>query len=59
MTLAALITGYADLAEWLVLFAVVAFAAAAALAYSSRPDPTHRALVPIGLALSALAWLVL
>lgn len=54
-----LITGYVDLAEWLILFATVAFAIAGVLALSSRPDPSHGSLVPFGLALIALAWLVL
>ena len=57
--LALLVNGYADLADWLMLFAVIAFVIAAALAYSNRPDPTHGALVATGLALGALALLVL
>lgn len=68
--LATLITGYADLAEWLMLFAFVVFGAAAVLAFTDRPIATdaaararafapHGALVALGLALIALAWLVL
>lgn len=57
--LATLITGYADLAEWLVLFAAIFFVAAAASVYSRTPSPAYAALVPIGLALAAVAWLVL
>lgn len=54
-----LISGHAVLADWLMLFAVVFFVAAGALAASKRPDPTNGALVPFGLALTALALLVL
>ena len=55
----ALISGHVALADWLWLIAVVVFVIAAVLAWTKRPDPTTGALVPIGLALTALAWLVL
>ena len=55
----ALITGHTTLSDWLLLIAVIVFAIAGLLAWTKRPDPTTGALVPIGLALTALAWLVL
>lgn len=55
----ALISGHVTLADWLFLLAAVAFVIAAVLAWSRRPDPTTGALVPIGLALVAIGWLVL
>jgi hypothetical protein len=57
--IATLIAGYAELAEWLVLFAFIAFVCSAVLAMGQRPDPSRGALIPLGLALAALAWLVL
>lgn len=57
--IATLITGYPDFAEWLVLFGFIAFVCSAVLRLTQRPDPSRGALVPIGLALLALAWLVL
>jgi hypothetical protein len=68
--LATLIDGYGDLAEWLMLFAAVAFVVAAAIAWSARPhvegatgwrtvDPTRGALIPFGLTLVAIALLVI
>jgi len=56
---ATLITGYVDLADWLWLFAAIAFIIAGLIAVSGRPDPTRGALVPFGLALAAVAWLVI
>ncbi len=65
---AALITGYADLADWLMLLAVVLFVVAGVLGWSAytptattpaRPDPTRGSLVAFGLAAGALALLVL
>jgi hypothetical protein len=73
--LAVLISGYADLADWLYLIAAVLFAVAGLNALFARPEPTAAAptgrplgwvpaivadgLVSIGLALLAIAWLVL
>ena len=54
-----LISGHAVLADWLMLFAFIFFVAAGLLAAVKRPDPTNGALVPVGLALTALALLVL
>jgi hypothetical protein len=52
-------SGHVLLADWLFLIAAVFFAIAAILAWSRRPDPSNGALVPIGLCLVAVAWLVL
>ena len=54
-----LLSGHTTLADWLLLIAVIAFVIAGVLAWTKRPDPTTGALVPIGIALTALAWLVL
>ncbi len=59
MALATLVTGYADLADWLMLLAVVLFVAAGVLAITDRPDPSKGSLVAFGLAAMALALLVL
>jgi hypothetical protein len=68
MITAALITGQGDLADWLWLVAAILFAIVGVLALTEAPadgvprrfqaDAT-RAFVPIGLALVAVAWLVL
>jgi hypothetical protein len=55
----ALMSGHVTLADWLFLLAAVVFVIAAVLAWTKRPDPTTGALVPIGLALVAVGWLVL
>ena len=55
----ALISGHITLADWLWLIAAVAFVIAAVLAWTKRPDPTTGALIPIGLALTVIGWLVL
>jgi hypothetical protein len=52
-------TGHVDLADWLFLIAAILFVLAGVLAAIQKPDPTHGALVPFGLALIAVAWLVL
>lgn len=56
---ATLISNYGDLAEWLLLFAVIAFVIAGCLVLTNRPDPTRGSLLAFGLALMALAFLVL
>jgi hypothetical protein len=56
--LIALIDGYHETAEWLLLFAAIFFVAAGALAISNRPDPSKGALVAFGLGLLAIALLV-
>jgi hypothetical protein len=53
----ALINGYAETSEWLLLIAAVLFVVAALLKFTVS-DPTRGALVPIGLALVATAWLI-
>jgi hypothetical protein len=70
MITAALITGQGDLADWLWLIAAILFAIVGIIALTEQPaaepavarnlrtDAT-RAFVPIGLALVAVAWLVL
>jgi hypothetical protein len=71
MITAALITGQGDLADWLWLIAAILFAIVGVIALTEAPaepavpadrrfrtDAT-RAFVPIGLALVAVAWLVL
>lgn len=55
----ALLSGHIVLADWLYLFAAILFVIAGALAASKRPDPTNGALVPFGLTLLAVAFLVL
>lgn len=55
----ALISGHVTLADWCWLIAAIVFVIAAVLAWTKRPDPTTGALVPIGLALVAIGWLVL
>ncbi len=59
MTADALITGHPTLADWLLLIAAIAFVIHAILAWTARPDPTRGALLPAGLALVAIALLVL
>ncbi|HKX72316.1 MAG TPA: hypothetical protein VJM75_13855 [Acidimicrobiales bacterium] len=66
---AALINGYGDLAEWLVLLAAILFVVAGFLTWTyaptgtttapARPDPTRGTLIAFGLAALALAWLIL
>lgn len=69
---AALVTEHSDLAEWLWLIAAVLFAVAGVLRLLARPpdpatpantayysDIARDALVPIGLALLAIGWLVI
>ena len=64
----ALIGSYPETSEWLLLIAAVLFIIAALLLFGVRAgtdathavtDPTRGALVPIGLALVAVAWLIL
>jgi hypothetical protein len=55
----ALIDGHVTLADWLLLIATIAFVIHAVLAWTARPDPTRGALLPTGLALVAIALLVL
>ena len=54
-----ILSGHILLADWAFLIALVLFAVAAVIAAIQRPDPSHGALIPAGLALIALAWLVL
>ena len=53
--------GHTNLADWLFLAAAVVLVVAALIATTSaaRPDRTAAALIPAGLALLALGWLVL
>ena len=55
----AIAQGHIYLADWLFLIAAVVFAVAALTAGLKWPDRTHGALVPVGLTLVAIAWLVL
>ena len=64
----ALIGSYPETSEWLLLIAAIVFVIAALLLFAVRAgadgvrsvvDPTRGALVPIGLALVAVAWLIL
>lgn len=59
MITATIVSGYGDLAEWLVFIAAVLFVVAGGLLLSNRPDPTRGSLVAFGLACLAVAWLVL
>jgi len=54
-----LLSGHTTLADLLWLIAVIVFVIAGLLAWTKRPDPTTGALVPIGLALTAFALMVL
>ena len=51
--------GHVYLADWLFLLAAIVFAIVAIFAAIKKPDPTHGALLPTGLVLVAVAWLVL
>lgn len=51
--------GHVYLADWLFLIAAVVFFVVALLAALKKPDPTHGALLPTGLMLVSVAWLVL
>jgi hypothetical protein len=62
-----LINGYGETSEWLLLIAAIVFVVAALLKFAQQTvtdggrsvvDPTRGALVPIGLALVAVAWLI-
>jgi hypothetical protein len=55
----ALIDGHADVADWLWLFAAILFFIAGVLAWTQRPDPTRGALVPFGVTLVTVGWLIL
>lgn len=55
----ALISGHVALADWLWLIAAIVFVIAAVLAWTKRPDPTTGALIPIGLALTVIGFLIL
>jgi hypothetical protein len=52
-------SGHLYLADWLFLLAAVVFVLAALVHGLQWPDRTHGALVPVGLALVAVGWLVL
>jgi hypothetical protein len=57
----ALISSYPELADWLWLIAAILFTVAAILTVDTRrrPDPTGGVLIPIGLAVAVVGWLVL
>jgi hypothetical protein len=57
--LAAIATGHTDLADILFLIAAIIFALAGMITTTQRPDPSNGALIPAGLALLAIALLVL
>lgn len=57
--LVALSSGHVDLADWLFLIAFIVFVIHVVLAALSVAIPAKLALTQIGLALLALAWLVL
>ena len=54
-----LLSGHVTLADWLFVIGASLFFIAGLLAAIERPDPTHGALVPFGLTLLAVGWLVL
>lgn len=56
--LAEVASGQVDLADWLLLAAAIVFALAALITTTQRPDPSRGALIPAGLALVAVALLV-
>jgi hypothetical protein len=51
--------GHTYLADWLFLLAVIAFGLATIIAGAKLVDRTRGVLVPLGLTLVALAWLLL
>jgi len=55
----ALLSGHVTLADWLWLIAAIVFVIHAVILWTARPDPARGALLPAGLALTALALLVL
>lgn len=52
-------TGHGALADWLFLAAAIVFVLAGLIAATQNPDKSHGSLVPAGLALVAIALLVL
>jgi hypothetical protein len=52
-------SGHALLADWLFLIAALLFVLAGLIAATQNPDKSRGSLIPAGLALVALAWLVL
>jgi len=52
-------SGNLNAADVLFAVAMILFAAAALIAAVGKPDPTRSTLIPLGLALVALAWLAL
>ena len=59
MIAAGLVSGHVLLSDWLLLAAGILFVIAGMLALFRRPDPSYGALIPFGLTLVAMAWLVL
>lgn len=59
--LADIASGHFDLSDWLFLIAAIVFAVAAIAAYVRQAVPRDwvPVLVPVGLALVSVAWLVL
>jgi hypothetical protein len=55
----AIASGHTTLADWLFLVAAVLFVLAGLISTTGTPDRSRGALVPAGLALVAVAWLVL
>ena len=51
--------GHVLLADWLFLIAAILFVIVAVLLFAKPPDRTRGVLLPIGLALLALGWMVL
>ncbi len=59
MLFADIATGHTALADWLLLAAGIVFVLAGLIAATQNPDKSHGALVPAGLALVAVALLVM
>jgi hypothetical protein len=54
-----LVSGHVLLSDWLLLLAFVAFVVEAAAIVANRPAISRGILTAVGLALIALAWMVL
>jgi hypothetical protein len=57
--IAALYSGHDDLSDWLLLIAAILFVLAGMIVTTQTPDRSKGALIPAGLALMAVALLVL
>ena len=59
MLFADIASGYTDAADWLFLIAAILFVLYGLILATGTPDKTKGSLLPAGLALVAIAWLLL